>query len=326
MDLHTTLLVAILAAAVRAGTPILLATLGEIIAERAGMLNLGLEGMMLVGALSGFATYQRAAAICGIPVACEPSGKLLIVALLAAMAAAALLALVHGLVTITCRANQVVSGLAVTIFGAGITGFAGDAFVGLPAKGFPVVPVPLLSKIPVLGPAFFQHNVLVYFSYLLVPLVWFFLFRTRWGLELRSAGESPRTADVMGINVTAVRFAALLVGGLFAGLAGASISLAYTPGWTEMMTGGRGWIAVAIVIFSGWNPLRAAAGAYLFGGISGIQMRIQAAGTHIPANVLMMFPYLFTILVLVIASSGPLKRFSQAPKGLGLPYIREERE
>jgi simple sugar transport system permease protein len=318
------MIVAVIAAAIRAGTPILFATLGEILAERAGVINLGMEGMMLVGALAGFATnytlFMKAAAS-GTP----GEGTLqlcLWTGIAAGMGAAGLMALAHAFLTITLRANQVVSGLALTLFGAGITGFLGKTFVGLPSRGFAPLPVPGLSSVPIVGPAFFSHNILVYVSYLLVPLIWFLLFRTRAGLTMRSVGESPRAADVMGINVIFVRYFYVVVGGLLCGLAGAYLSLAYTPGWAEGMTGGRGWIAVALVIFSGWNPIKAAFGAYLFGGISAIQMRMQAAGTTIPTHLLLMLPYIFTILVLLISQ----RRTSGEPASLGNPYIREERE
>jgi general nucleoside transport system permease protein len=314
------IVIAIIAAAIRAGTPILLATLGEIITERAGVLNVGIEGMMLTGALGGFASYQKCVAG-GI----APDASLWI-GIAAGMACGGLMALIHAFLTITTRANQVVSGLALTLFGAGITGFLGKPFVGIPAQGFAQLPLPLLSRIPFIGPAFFNHTILVYISYLLVPLTWFFLFKTRPGLNLRSVGESPRTADCMGIAVVPLRYLYTIIGGLFCGCAGAYLSLAYTPGWTEQMTGGRGWIAIAIVIFAGWNPPIAAFGAYLFGGISGIQMRIQAAGTSIPANLLLMLPYIFTIIVLLLGSGIAGKRVNMAPRALGLPYVREERE
>ncbi|MGV8121901.1 MAG: ABC transporter permease [Candidatus Xenobiia bacterium LiM19] len=320
------LLVAIIAAAIRAGTPILLATLGEIIAERAGVQNVGLEGMMLAGALSGFVTYRS---LLLHPWFCSASEVgtqwCLLGGVIVAMLCGGILALAHAFLSITARANQVVSGLAITIFGAGVTSFIGKVFVGIPATGFPNVPIPLLSAIPVIGPGFFSHNVLVYVSYLLVPLIWFYFFRTKAGLHLRSIGENPRAADVMGINVTYARYCAVVKGGMLCGLAGAYLSLAYTPGWTDQMSGGRGWIAIAIVIFSGWNPLMAAFGAYLFGGISGIQMRIQAAGALVPTNLLLMLPYIFTIVVLIISTRGIMRRIVSPPAALGLPYNREER-
>jgi len=325
MNQDELIIVAVIAAAVRAGTPILLASLGELIAERAGVQNVGLEGMMLTGALSGFAAYRvlLQQQHCGGDQQCAV--WCLLGGLLAAMICGGLLALAHAFLSITARANQVVSGLAIAIFGAGVTSFMGKAFVGIPAVGFQNVPIPLLSSIPVIGPGLFNHNVLVYISYLLVPVIWLYLFRTKAGLRLRSVGENPRAADVMGIDVAYTRYCAVVKGGMLCGLAGAYLSLAYTPGWTDQMSGGRGWIAIAIVIFSGWNPLRAAFGAYLFGGISGIQMRIQAAGALVPTNLLMMLPYLFTIIVLVISTRGIMRRIVSPPAALGLPYNREER-
>ena len=312
---------AILAAAIRAGTPLLFATFGEIITERAGIMNVGQEGMMLTGALSGFATYYSLYSMHGN----QASPLFFLLAFCAGMIAAGLLALIHAFVTITTRENQVVCGLAITLFGTGLTNFLGDRFVGkVIGEGLPDIPVPLLSRIPIIGQAFFDQDLLVYTCYFLIPLLWIYVYKTRPGLVLRSIGESPKAADVMGINVTACRYCYVVVGGLFSGLAGAYLSLAYTPGWTELMSGGRGWIAIALVIFAGWNPAKAAIGAYLFGGISGIQMRIQAAGIHIPADLLMMLPYLATIIVLLLSSGS--HRAGAAPKALGLPYVREERE
>lgn len=309
---------AILAAAIRAGTPILYATLGEIVTERAGVMNLGIEGMMLVGALSSFASYYRLVEAYGA------NPLFLVAGVIIGMIAAAALAALHAFLTITMRANQVVSGLALTIFGIGITNFIGASYVGKPAVGFDEIPIPLLSGIRMIGPGLFNQNALVYLSYLLIFVLWVYIFKTRPGLDLRSVGENPRAADIMGINVTGVRYFYVILGGLLCGLGGAYLSLAYTPGWTPEMAAGRGWIAIALVIFSRWNPLQAALGAYLFGGISAIQMRIQAAGAHIPANLLMMLPYIVTIIVLILSPAG--RRAGLSPRALGLPYIREERE
>lgn len=324
---HDAIIITIIAAAVRAGTPILFAAAGEILAEKAGVLNLGIEGMMLVGALSGFVASQKLCAMEWFVGFFGHNSVMLslLTGFITAMICSGLLAFVHAFLTITTRANQVVSGLAITLFGTGITGFIGKSFVGVPGKGLAEISMPYLSDIPFLGACFFKQNVLIYLSYLLIPLLWVFIFKTRPGLNLRSIGESPRAADVMGIKVVMLRYVYVVIGGLLAGLAGAYLSLAYTPGWIEDMTGGRGWIAVAIVIFSGWNPLRAAFGAYIFGGISAVQMRIQAAGTVIPANILLMLPYFFTIIVLLLSSMGKQGKINEPPKALGIPYIREER-
>jgi simple sugar transport system permease protein len=299
----------LLAAAIRAGTSLLYATLGEIFMEKSGTLNLGLEGIMLSGALAGFA-------------ACNATGNPWL-GLLAAMVAGAFFSLIHGFLTISLRAQQVVSGLALTIFAGGVCGVLGKSLVGKPGTGFDPFPLPLLGNIPFLGKVLFEQDVIVYLSYLLIPLCYVFLFKTRAGLSLRSVGENPQAAESMGINVCRVRYAYVLLGGALAGLGGAHLSLAYNHQWIDNMSAGRGWIAIALVIFSSWNPLGAALGAYLFGGIEALQFRIQAAGSDVPASLLLMLPYLFTIAVL-LASSGEKKR-SIAPGTLGQPYASGER-
>jgi ABC-type uncharacterized transport system permease subunit len=243
-----------------------------------------------------------------------------------------LLASIHALLTVTLRADQTVSGLALTIFGSGLASFLGQR---LGPNGSPLVgligrssalEIPGLSSIPVLGKALFDQDLLVYAMYLLVPIAWFYLHRTRPGLHLRAVGENPQAADAMGVNVTATRYLYTILGGMLVGLGGAHLSLAYTPGWTEGMTAGRGWIAIALVIFATWDPLRAVVGAVLFGGINAVQFRMQAAGTTIPAAFLGMLPYAFTILVLVLITWW--EAFSKrvgAPAALGLPYVREEK-
>jgi len=300
----------LLAAAVRTGTPILLAALGELLGERAGVLNLGVEGMMLVGALSGFMVAQ----LSGDPWA----------GVVAAALSGMFLSVIHAVLTMSLRANQVVSGLALTIFAAGVSGFFGKPFIGIPAKGFSARAIPLLGDVPVLGKIFFQHDPLVYVGYLLVPLLWFLLYRTRSGLNVRAAGESPASADMMGVRVVALRYWCGLAGGLAAGVGGAHLSLAYTQIWVENMTAGRGWIALAMVIFGAWNPARTALGAYLFGGVQAFQLRLQALGVDVPTYLLLMAPYVFTILVLVLGSRETLRRRLGAPAALGTPYTREE--
>jgi simple sugar transport system permease protein len=306
------LIVSVLAAAISAGTAILLACLGEILAERAGVLNLGVEGMMLMGALSGFAvTHWTANPWLGA---------------LAALLVGALLSLIHALLTVTLRANQIVSGLALTLFGSGLSSFLGQPLVGQPpAASFPRVPLPLLADIPFVGPVLFRQDALTYFSYLLVPALWLWIFRTRPGLYLRAVGESPATTDAMGLSVVGLRYLYVCIGGMLAGLGGAAISLAYNPGWADNMTAGRGWIAIALVIFATWNPMRAALGAYLFGGVEALQFRLQSAGTNVSPFFLNMLPYVFTILVLVLATQETVRKRIGAPAALGLPYYREER-
>ncbi|MEW6232430.1 MAG: ABC transporter permease [Chloroflexota bacterium] len=306
------LILLILAGAIRAGTPLLFATLGEIFAERAGVLNLGVEGMMIMGALSGFmVTVRTGNAWTG---------------LLAAILVGGAIGLIHAVLAITLRANQVVSGLALTIFGTGLSSFLGQKLVGVPAPDtFGVVRIPVLGDLPVLGPLVFQHDILVYLSFLLAPLAWFLMFKTRPGLHLRAVGESPATADAMGVSVVGLRYLYVFLGGMLAGLGGAYISLALTPGWADGMTAGRGWIAIALVIFATWSPARAMVGAYLFGGVEAAQFRIQGTGTQVPSFFLNMTPYIFTIIVLVIATQETVRRRIGAPAALGLPYEREER-
>jgi simple sugar transport system permease protein len=307
-----TLIISVLAAAIGAGTAILYACLGEILCERAGVLNLGVEGMMLMGALAGFAVTVWT----GSPA----------VGAVCAMLAGGLLSLIHALLTVTLRANQVVSGLALTLFGTGLTAFLGKPLVGQPAPAsFGKVAIPLLSDIPFMGPVLFRQDLLTYGTYLLVPLLWAFIFRTRPGLYLRAVGESPATTDAMGLNVAGLRYLYVVLGGMLAGLGGAAISVATNPGWVENITAGRGWIAIALVIFATWNPARAALGAYLFGGVEALQFRLQGTGTAISPFFLSMLPYIFTIVVLVLATRETVKRRIGAPAALGLPYFREER-
>ncbi|MGW8313338.1 MAG: ABC transporter permease [Desulfuromonadales bacterium] len=302
----------LLDATVRAGTPILFATLGAIINERAGVINLGIEGLMLIGALAGFTGAQA-------------SGSLLMGAL-AAFFAAMVAGSVHGFITVHLRGNQIVSGLALTMFGIGITALFGRDMVGLTIAGFERMAIPGLSRLPLIGKAFFNQDLMIYFSFLLVVALSFFFYRTRWGLALRTVGENPAAADTCGIPVTRTRFLAVVIGSGIVGIGGAYLSLATTPMWIENMTAGRGWIAVALVIFASWSSYRALAGAYLFGGITAMQLRFQAMGTTVSAHILQMLPYFFTILVLVISTIRLQKGASQQPESLGQPYDREDRK
>jgi general nucleoside transport system permease protein len=306
------LVIAICLAAIASGTSILLPALGEAITERSGVQNLGVEGMMLMGALFGY-------------IVDIVTGNI-VLAFAAGMLAATSLAAVHAFLAVTLRANQIVSGLAVTLFGAGLTAFIGKPFVGAQA---PVVlsrvPIPGLSQIPVIGPILFNQDPLVYLSFILVPVVWYFIYRTRPGLNLRAIGESPATADAMGVSVASRRYVYTLIGGALAGLGGAYLSLGYTPTWVEGMTAGRGWIAVGLVVFGTWDPVRVMVGAYLFGFVDGFQLRAQGLGSTIPSFFLNMLPYLFTILVVSLSSGERLQRRLGIPRALGLPYWREER-
>lgn len=305
-------LVAVLSAAIPAGTAILYACLGELISERSGILNLGVEGMMLMGALGGVGvTIWSGSAWLGV---------------LGAIVAGAAMASLHAILTVGLRANQVVSGLALTLFGGGLSAFLGRNLVGdpLPDK-FSAVAVPLLSDIPKLGEILFDQDPLVYLSYITAPILWYFVFKTQAGLHLRSIGENPAAADAMGVPVNWLRFLYVIIGGAFAGLGGAVISLGTNPGWTEGMTAGRGWIAIALVIFAGWNPAWAVVGAYLFGGVQAGQFQLQTVGVGISPFFLNMLPYLFTVVVLVIASGDLARKRIGAPAALGRPFIREER-
>jgi general nucleoside transport system permease protein len=310
MDLNY--LIAILAAGVVAGTPILYASLGEVIAERAGILNLGVEGMMLVGAVSAFyvGTFTE--------------NKWL--GLLVALIAGGLMALIHAVITIVFRANQVASGLALTIFGTGLSAYLGRSLVGIPPTStFKAVEVPILSQIPVIGKIFFDQDLMVYLSVILVVILWFIFYKTKAGLLLRAAGENPSAVDALGHNIFFIRYAAVIVGGMFAGAGGAYLSLAYSPSWIENMSAGRGWIAVALVIFAVWDPARALLGAWLFGVIASLGLHLQALGVMIPSYFLQMLPYIFTFIVLVITTRETKNRRSGTPAALGLPYSREER-
>ena len=302
----------LLDATVRAGTPILFATLGAIINERAGIINLGIEGLMLIGALAGFAGTHF-------------SGSLL-VGVLCAYVAAFMAGSIHALITVQLRGNQIVSGLALTMFGVGITALFGKGMVGLTIVGFTRIAIPGLSQIPIIGKAFFNQDLMIYGSFLLVFLIWYFFYHTRWGLGVRSVGENPAAADSCGFSVSTYRFLAVTIGSGFVGLGGAYLSLAITPMWIENMTAGRGWIAVALVIFASWSSPRAMLGAYLFGGITAMQLRFQAMGTTVSVHVLQMLPYFFTLLVLVISTMRVQKGAGQQPEGLGFPYDREDRK
>jgi simple sugar transport system permease protein len=300
-------------AAVVAGTPLLLATLGEILTEKSGNLNLGVEGMMLIGAVMGFVTGYN-------------SGNA-VAALLAAMAAGAFGALVYAVLTISLRANQVVTGLTLTIFGTGLSSLLGQKVVGqsLPEsiKNFFIpIDIPLLSDIPYIGRIFFNQDLFVYLSYVITIIIGIYLYKTTTGLNLKAVGEDPASADAVSINVTLYKYINILIGGALAGLGGAYLSIVHVPTWQENITAGRGWIAVALVIFAAWNPYKAVIGAYLFGGLDIIGFRIKS--TLVSPYILGMLPYLVTIVVLVLISVRKSKKNSP-PKSLGLAYFREER-
>lgn len=300
--MNAELIIPLLAAAIQSGTPILYATLGEILTEKSGVLNLGVEGMMITGALAGFVTAQ----VTGQPM----------LAFLAAGFTGAAIGAIHAIVCLWFLGNQVVSGLALTIFGLGLANYLGTPLIGQTAPGFDKMALPLLHRLPVLGPVLFRQDVLVYVAILLVPLLWFFLDKCRWGLNLRAVGEHPEAAAAAGISVLRYRWIGILGGGCLAGFGGAYLSLAYTHLWTNGLSAGRGWIAVALVIFAFWRPERALLGAYLFGGVMAFQLRLQAVGTHLPSSLLLMLPYLLTVVVLVFSSWK--SRQADAPAALGV--------
>jgi simple sugar transport system permease protein len=322
-SVNESFLVVIAAAAVLYGTPLLFAALGELLAERSGVLNLGVEGMMLVGAVLGFWAVQRLEVTSGVSLA---------LALGVAALAGAAMALIHAFLVITLRANQIVSGLALTIFAgaAGLSAYLGNdlSLSGAPADhAFPELDVLGLGDLPVVGPIVFDQSALVYLSWACVLAIGFYLARTRPGLNVRAVGESPAAADAMGIDVTAYRYAHTVVGGALAGVGGACFSLQITPQWVSGLTGGAGWIAVALVIFAFWRADLCLLGAYLFGAFSALPLTLQARGwaTEVPSEVFQSLPYVMTIVVLVAVSSGAAKRHLGAPAALGIPYVREER-
>ncbi len=299
----------LIAASMRAGTPLLFATLGEIITERSGILNLGLEGVMVSGAMTGF----YVSLVTGNPW----------LGILAGGIAGLLLALVHAFFTVTLKVDQAVTGLMLVLLGLGLTGFLGRGLVGKVATYIEPVNIPLLSTIPYLS-EIFNHDLVVYVGILLVPIFWFFMNKTRFGMELFAVGENPEAADTMGIPVDKVRFLAVLLGGFLAGVGGAHLSLAYAKVWTDGLTAGRGWICLALVIFSGWMPQRAIFGAYLFGGLDVLSFKLQAAGFGVSYHFMKMIPYIFTILVLLFSVIREKEKFG-APSALGKPYIREQK-
>ena len=314
----------ILHAGLASGTVLLFASIGEILAERSGILNLGVEGMMLLGAMAGFS------------ISLATGNPWLGVA--AAMIAAGILSLAHGLVTISFQADQVVSGLSLTFLGTGLALVLGNGLTGQNAALIPNYDIGGLASIPFIGPVFFMdHSPLVYVGYLLTPLVWYYIFKTRPGMHLRAVGEKPAAADTMGVNVYGVRYLYVFIGGCLAGLAGATISLSVSPGWySTQTTSGQGWIAIGLVIFAQWNPFRAALGAYLFGALRRAILDLQGPrmilGFTNPLFInpnfgffLQMTPYLLTIVALMIGSRTAMRKRLGAPAALGEPYVRGER-
>jgi simple sugar transport system permease protein len=297
---------AILLATLGAGTPLVFAALGELVTEKSGVLNLGVEGMMVMGAVCGFAVAAQ-------------SGSLwlgVFAALLAGTAMAALFAVL----TLTFLANQVAAGLALTIFGLGTSAYIGLDYTSVAVNGMQPIQLPLLSELPVIGPVLFSLDPLMYLSLVMFGVVSWFLYKTRLGLVLRGVGEAPASAHAIGYPVIRIRYLAVLFGGAMAGLGGAYLALVYTPLWVDGMSAGRGWISLALVVFATWRPLRVLLGAYLFGGITIIQFHAQALGADLPSQLLSMLPYLATIVVLVLISRDIRTIRLNAPASLGMSY------
>jgi simple sugar transport system permease protein len=303
------IIISVLQRTLIAGTPLLLATIGEVICERSGILNLGVEGMMAIGAVTAFIVTLTT----GNPW----------LGLVAAIIATALISGIHAFVSITLQASQVVSGLALTMLGLGISGLVGKPYIGKPlAEKMATWPIPILSDVPVVGVIFFDHSPYFYMAIILALIAWFVLQHTRLGISIRSAGENPRATETQGISVYKIRYWCVIVGGAFAGMAGAHLSTSYSKSWIEGMTAGRGWIVIALTIFALWNPMRAIIGAFLFGGIFVLQYLLQPLG--ISPNLLAILPYLSTLLVLFIGALHDSRKLN-APAMLAEPYRRGER-
>jgi simple sugar transport system permease protein len=302
----------ILIAAVGMGTPLLFATLGGVISERAGVINLGMEGLMLIGALVAFVVMLN-------------TGNYFYSVVAAALASGTV-SMIHGIVCLMLRASQIASGLAMTFFGAGLSGLLGDQLTGETIEPLTRIPIPGLNAIPILGRALFNQDLLVYFSYLCVALSWWMLFKTRLGLNIRSMGEAPEVCDSLGLSVLRYRFFAVVGGGMLIGVGGAYFPLALTPFWVDGITAGRGWIAVALVIFAFWDPIKALGGAYLFGLALALELRLQILGIEISPYFLKMLPYVLTILVLTLVTIRHKRLGIQVmPLALGNVFFRGEK-
>jgi simple sugar transport system permease protein len=298
---------AILLTVITASTPLVIAALGELVAERSGVLNLGLEGMMIMGAVAAFAATQ----ISGSPY----------IGIVAGIAGGALFSLLFGFLTLTLIANQVATGLALTILGLGLSGQLGESFVGQPGIKLPPIVIPLLSELPFFGRVFFSQDLIFYLSVALIIGINWYLFRSRAGLRLRAIGDNHSSAHALGIDVIRTRYLAVLFGGACAGLAGAQLSLVYTPQWVENMSAGRGWIALALVVFASWRPWRVLAGGYLFGAVTIGQLHAQAFGIGVPSQLLSALPYAATIVVLIIISHNRRTTLINTPASLGKSFV-----
>ncbi len=307
MNLDT--LINILIATIAAGTPLVYAALGELVVEKSGVLNLGVEGMMLMGAISGFIAMAKT--------------QSLVIAVSCGMLAGALMALIFAVLTLSLMANQVASGLALTIFGTGLSAFIGIEYTSIALKSVLELQIPILSQIPILGRLVFSYDILVYLSWFLFAGIMWFLYKTRAGLILKAIGESPKSGHALGFSVIGIRYLAVLFGGAMAGLGGVYLAVAYTPMWVEGIVAGRGWLAIALVVFATWRPARVMIGAYLFGGVTILQFHIQGFGVEIPSQFLSMLPYLATIFVLVLISRDKNLITLNSPASLGITFHPE---
>ncbi|MCJ8518250.1 simple sugar transport system permease protein [Pseudorhizobium tarimense] len=303
------MLEAILLTVITAATPLVIAALGELVTERSGVLNLGVEGMMIMGAVVAFVATQTT----GSPY----------IGVVAGITAGAAFSLLFGFLTLTLVANQVATGLALTILGLGLSGQIGESYVGQPGIKLQPINIPILGDIPFLGPLLFRQDLIFYLSIALVIGIHWFLFRSRTGLKMRAIGDNHSSAHALGINVIRTRYLAVMFGGACSGLAGAQLSLVYTPQWVENMAAGRGWIALALVVFASWRPLRVLAGGYLFGAVTIGQLHAQAFGIGIPSQFLSALPYVATIVVLIIISHNRRTTLINTPASLGKPFVPE---
>ena len=305
-------IVLLLTAAISSGTPLLFAVLGGILSEKAGVIHLGTEGIMLIGAVTSCMIFIQS--------------ESLILTLFITLIASAALGLIHAFLCITLRANQIVSGLAITLFGTGMSAYLGKAVAGvaLPVS-VPNISLPWLEFIPVIGKIFSNLDLFIWMSIVLTILFYFYLYKTSWGLHLKAVGDNPSTSDVMGIPVIGFRYIHVIVGSMLMGISGFYLIMAYSPNWIEGMTAGRGWIAIALIIFARWNPLYALGCAYFFGGLDALGFRIQLFDIGIPSYFLKMIPYVSTILVLMFIGWKNRHKPPIEPKALGLPYFREQR-
>jgi len=300
---------AILLTVITASTPLVIAALGELVTERSGVLNLGVEGMMIIGAVAAFVGAQ----LSGSPY----------VGILCGIAGGAVFSQLFAFLTLTLVANQVATGLALTLLGLGVSGMIGEGYVSVPGVRLPEIAIPVLSDLPVIGAVLFRQDLIFYLSIVLLLGVNWFLFRSRAGLKLRAIGDSHTSAHALGIHVIRTRYLAVMFGGACAGLAGAQLSLVYTPQWVENMSAGRGWITLALVVFASWRPWRVFAGGYLFGAVTILQLHAQALGLGIPSQYLSMLPYAATIVVLIIISHNRRTTMINTPASLGKAFVPE---